>query len=351
VGGEGKLMSAGKEASSPLRAAGGHAGPDERALAPRLQMLGAAALFSTGGAAIKAVHLAGWPVAFMRSGIAAVALVLLVPEVRRRPTWRMLGVGACYACTMVLFVLANKLTTAASTIFLQATAPLFVLLLSPWLLHERSRRGDVVCMAAIAAGLVLLVAGLEPASATAPQPLRGNLLAAMTGLTWGLTILGMRALGRGGAGAGSSPAAASRADDAVMAALWGNVLAACVALPWTFPLPATSATDWVILAFLGLFQIAFAYRLLTRGIGGVPALEASLLLMLEPVLSPIWAWLVHGERPGPRVLAGGAIILAATLLNSWYGTRTQNPPSKRGRGRPLPPGGREGERGDAGEIR
>jgi drug/metabolite transporter (DMT)-like permease len=312
------------------QATGGQQAAGERALGPRLQLLGAAALFSTGGAAIKAVHLAGWPVAFMRSGIAAAALLLLVPETRRRPSGRMLAVAACYACTMVLFVLANKLTTAASTIFLQATAPLFVLLLSPWLLHERSRRGDVATMAAIAVGLVLLVTGLPEASVTAPQPLRGNLLAAMTGLTWGLTILGMRALGRRGAvavpGAAAGPSApeanpANPADEAVRAAFWGNVLAAAAALPWTFPLAATTATDWGVLAFLGLFQIAFAYRLLTRGIGGVPALEASLLLMLEPVLSPVWAWLVHGERPGPRVLGGGFLILAATLLNSWYGAR------------------------------
>lgn len=321
------------------------------AVGARLQLLAAAALFSTGGAAIKSVHLAGWPVAFMRSGVAAAALLLLVPETRRRPTGRMLAVALSYACTMVLFVLANKLTTAASTIFLQATAPLFVLLLGPWLLHERSRRGDVVCMAAIAAGLLLLVTGLDPASATAPQPLRGNLLAAMTGLTWGLTILGMRALGRGAAAprqeGGVPPGteaalaapdargeAASRASDAVMAAFWGNVLAAAAALPWTFPLPATGPLDWAILAFLGLFQIAFAYRLLTWGIGGVPALEASLLLMLEPVLNPVWAWLVHGERPGPRVLAGGAIILAATLLNSWYGARVAGRP--RAADPPLP---------------
>jgi drug/metabolite transporter, DME family len=320
-------VSGGDSAAAGRPAAPGQQAAGERALGPRLQLLGAAALFSTGGAAIKAVHLAGWPVAFVRSGIAAVALLLLVPETRRRPSGRMLAVAACYACTMVLFVLANKLTTAASTIFLQATAPLFVLLLSPWLLHERSRRGDVATMAAIAVGLLLLVTGLPEASVTAPRPLRGNLLAAMTGLTWGLTILGMRALGRGGAvavrGAAAGPSApeANPADDAVRAAFWGNVLAAAAALPWTFPLAATTATDWAVLAFLGLFQIAFAYRLLTRGIGGVPALEASLLLMLEPVLSPVWAWLVHGERPGPRVLGGGFLILAATLLNSWYGAR------------------------------
>jgi len=286
-----------------------------RELAPRLQLLAAAALFSTGGAAIKAVHFSGWPVACLRSIIAGAALLLLLPQVRRRPTARMLGVAACYAATMILFVLANKLTTAASTIYLQSTAPLFVLLLSPWLLGERVRRADLMSMAAIALGLVLLVTGLEPASATAPRPLRGNLLAALSGLTWALTIMGLRGLGRG------SGAAAARSDDALVAAFWGNVLAAAAALPLSLPLPSSRATDWLLLAFLGLFQIALAYVLLSRGLGGVPALEASLLLLLEPVLNPLWAWLVHGERVGPRVLAGGAMILTATLLNSWHDAR------------------------------
>ena len=336
---DGSEQEAGRSGAKPPPAA-------RRALAPRLQLLAAAALFSTGGAAIKAVHFSGWPVACLRSIIAGAALLLLLPQVRRRPTARMLGVAACYAATMILFVLANKLTTAASTIYLQSTAPLFVLLLSPWLLGERVRRADLVSMAAIALGLVLLVTGLEPASATAPWPLRGNLLAALSGLTWALTIMGLRGLGRGG-GTAAAPAAAAEGhadtgaaggdrgapadgdrgappapgDDALVAAFWGNVLAAAAALPLSLPLPSSRATDWLVLAFLGLFQIALAYVLLSRGLGGVPALEASLLLLLEPVLNPLWAWLVHGERIGPRVLAGGAMILTATLLNSWHDAR------------------------------
>jgi drug/metabolite transporter, DME family len=315
--GDGSVQGAGRSDAKPLPA-------PRRALAPRLQLLAAAALFSTGGAAIKAVRFSGWPVACLRSIIAGAALLLLLPQVRRRPTARMLGVAACYAATMILFVLANKLTTAASTIYLQSTAPLFVLLLSPWLLGERVRRADLVSMAAIALGLVLLVTGLEPASATAPRPLRGNFLAALSGLTWALTIMGLRGLGRGGGSAAEgdrgAPAAAP-GDDALVAAFWGNVLAAAAALPLSLPLPPSRATDWLVLAFLGIFQIALAYVLLSRGLGGVPALEASLLLLLEPVLNPLWAWLVHGERIGPRVLAGGAMILTATLLNSWHDAR------------------------------
>ncbi|HEY4561407.1 MAG TPA: EamA family transporter, partial [Thermoanaerobaculia bacterium] len=108
-------------------------------LAARLEVLGAAALFSSGGAVIKAIHFAGWQVAGFRSAVAAVALFLLMREVRRRPTLKVLGVGLTYAATMILFVLSNKLTTSASAIYLQSTAPLYVLLLSPWLLHEKIR--------------------------------------------------------------------------------------------------------------------------------------------------------------------------------------------------------------------
>src|SRR3990172_9137079 len=99
----------------------------------QLQLLAAAVLFSTGGAAIKACTLSSWQIASFRSVIAAVALFLLLPDARRRWTWRAVAVGAAYAATLMLFVLGNKLTTAANTIFLQSTAPLYILLLGPWL--------------------------------------------------------------------------------------------------------------------------------------------------------------------------------------------------------------------------
>jgi drug/metabolite transporter (DMT)-like permease len=110
---------------------------------PRLLVLSAALLFSTGGAAIKATALTGWQVASFRSGIAAVVLLLCMPAWRRVWHPRTLAVGAAYAATMILFVLANKLTTATNTIFLQYTAPLYLLLLAPWLLREPVRLSDL----------------------------------------------------------------------------------------------------------------------------------------------------------------------------------------------------------------
>ena len=282
-------------------------------LASRLKVLAAAALFSSGGAAIKAVHLTGWQVASFRSVIAALALLAMVREVRRRPSLRVLGVGLAYAATMVLFVLSTKLTTAAAAIYLQSTAPLYVLLLSPWLLREAVRARDLVYMGALALGLGLFFVGVDPVSATAPNPPLGDLLALASGLTWALTVMGLRDLGR--------QAGEESGSWAPAAALWGNVFAALACLPMALPVLASRPVDWAILGYLGVFQIALAYLLLLRGLEKVRAFEASLLLLLEPVLNPIWAWLVHGERPGTGSLAGGGVIILATLVKSWVDGR------------------------------
>ena len=116
----------------------------------RLALLAAAALFSTGGAAFKAVTLTAWQVAGARSAVAAVVLLLAIPEARGKWTWRMVPVAAAYAATLVLFVVANRLTTSANAIFLQSAAPLYVLLMGPLLLHEPVQRSHLFYMAAVA---------------------------------------------------------------------------------------------------------------------------------------------------------------------------------------------------------
>jgi drug/metabolite transporter (DMT)-like permease len=272
----------------------------------RLQILAAALLFSTGGAAIKAVSLSNWQVASFRSGVAALTLLLLLPGVQRALRPGTLAVGMAYAATMTLFVSANKLTTAVHTIFLQATAPLYLLLLGPWLLGEPVRRRDVLYTAALAAGMGLLLVGGQPQAATAPRPLLGNILAAASGVTWALTIGGLRWLGRDRAGE-------RRAEAAVVA---GNVMACLACLPLALPVLSSTPQDWLLVLYLGTCQIGLAYYFLTRAVRHLPALEVSLLLLLEPVLNALWAWLVHGERPGGWALGGCVAILLATLART-----------------------------------
>lgn len=281
------------------------------ATSARLRLALAAFLFSTGGAAIKAAAFTGWQIAGLRSGVAAIVLWLFAPGGRRAWNWRIVMVGAAYAATLVLFVLANRLTTSANTIFLQSTAPLYVMLLAPWLLHERVRPADVGFMAVVALGLTLFFVGAEPPHATAPDPARGNLLAAGSGITWALTVCGLRWMGSRDAD-GSS---------AMAAVVVGNLIAFVASLPGALPLGHHPAGDWVVIVYLGAFQIGVAYMLVTSALRWLPALEASIILLIEPALNPLWAWAVQGEVPGSFAIAGGAIILGATTLRTWIDAR------------------------------
>jgi drug/metabolite transporter (DMT)-like permease len=276
----------------------------------RVLLIAAAVLFSTGGAAIKATTLTGWQVAGFRSGVAALAVLIMLPAARRglsRWTLPALLVGCAYAATMILFVQANKLTTSANTIFLQSTAPIYLVLLGPWLLGEHNRARDFLVMAAMAFGLALFFVGTEQPIATAPHPIEGNLLALLAGFGWALTVMGMRWMGRADHGGTRSAAAA---------VVLGNALAFLFCFPWALPIGPTQPIDWLVIGYLGIFQIGIAYVCLTSALRHIPALEASLLLLVEPVLNPIWAWFIHGERPGTWALCGGAVILLVSGVKS-----------------------------------
>jgi len=276
--------------------------------AARLEILAAALLFSTGGAAIKFCSFSSWQVASFRSGIAAAMLGLVIPTSRRFLHPKAIVVGAAYALCLTLFVAANKATTALNTIFLQSTAPLYILLLAPWLLREPIRRRDVLFMAILGLGMATLLLGGERPRDSAPNPPLGNLLAAASGVCWALTVVGLRSVGKDDPGDGS-PTAAS-------AVLAGNLLAFLFCLPWALPAPSGGAADWIAIVYLGVFQIGLAYVFLTSAIRKVPALEAALLLLLEPVLNPVWAWLLQGETPSGGSMIGGAIILLGIIVKA-----------------------------------
>jgi len=139
----------------------------------------------------------------------------------------------------------------------------------------------------------------------APNPVLGNALALASGVSWALTIFGLRWLDRREPELGGT-----------RAVLAGNLIAFFGCLPFALPVENAGLADvWVIL-YLGVFQIALAYWFLTRAVRSVPALEASLLLLIEPVLNPIWAFLIHRESPGMWSIAGGVVILGATLVRT-----------------------------------
>lgn len=277
-------------------------------MSPRSKIVVAAVLFSTGGAAIKFCAFGAWQLAGFRATIAMTTILLVLPEARRGWSWRTLVVGIVYAATTLLYVQANKHTTAASAIFLQSTSPLFILLLAPLLIGEHASRRDLVQMAVMGAGFVLFFLGMDRPSATAPNPALGNVLASVCAVTWAFTVIGYRWL-------------AARGSSVAAAAVSGNLTAAIIAFVMAQPVVAGRPVDWAVVVFLGVCQLGIPYLFLARAVPRVRAIEVVLFLLIEPVLNPIWAWLVHGETPGVATLAGGVLILSATALRTMLETR------------------------------
>ena len=268
-------------------------------MSPRSKIIVAAVLFSTGGAAIKWCGFGAWQLAACRATLAMLTILVLLPEARRGWSWRTVVVGFAYAATTLLYVQANKQTTAASAIFLEAASPLFILFLAPVLLGEHATRRDIAQMAVMGAGMVLFLLGMDRPSATAPNPALGNVLAAICAVTWAFTVIGYRWI-------------VARGSSVAAAAVAGNVTAAIVSWVMAQPLVGGRPADWAVVVYLGVCQLGIPYLFLARAVPRVRALEVGLFMLIEPVLNPIWAWLVHGETPGPATLAGGALILGAT---------------------------------------
>jgi DME family drug/metabolite transporter len=277
-------------------------------LPPRLAILLTGACFSLGGALIKLCTFPSLERAGLRAAIAALTLFALLPEARRRPNARVLALALPYFGATCLFVVANTMTTAADAIFLQSTYPLWVTLLGPWLLRERARRVDLLVLLCIAAGMTLFFLAPATASATAPEPRFGDVLAIVSGASYGVLLIGFRWLGRRGAG------------EQCAAVAWGNALTAPIALllaPLLGQTPtAGDPQSWIAITVLGVVQVGVAYTLLVRAMPHVPAVQASLLLMIEPALSPLIAYAVHGETPHWLAIVGGCTIVGSVAAGT-----------------------------------
>lgn len=275
---------------------------------PQTRILLAGVLFATGGAFIKSCEFPSLQRAGIRAVIAALTMFLLLPEARRRPDRGTLLLALPYFGATCFFVVANTMTTAANAIFLQAASPLWVTLLGPLLVRERAQRSELLVLLAILGGMTLFFVAPATASATAPTPRLGDGFAIASGVCFALVLLGLRAIGR------KDPTATSAA------VAWGNAFTAPLSfalMPLVGQQPiAGDLNDWLTILYLGTCQVGLAYVLLVRAMPHVSAVQASLLLMLEPALNPVLAFLVHGERPDALVLLGGALIIGSVTANT-----------------------------------
>jgi DME family drug/metabolite transporter len=275
------------------------------ATTPILLVVAAALLWSTGGLFIKWTELSAFELSFGRSLLAALTVALFT----RREGFGINGLtvitSLLYAALLVLFVMATKLTTAANAIFLQYTAPIYVLLLEPVFYKEKLKALDLLTVVVCIAGMSLFFVGQ-----LRPQDVEGNVTALASGLCFAFYVLLLRHphLQR-----------VNRASSVI----YGNLLVVLVTAPaGLMALSRFTPHDAVSVAYLGVIQIGLAYTLFTLGMArGVRSLDAGIVGYIEPVLNPIWVFLFLGERPSKWAILGGAIIIMAVVAHTILSTR------------------------------
>ena len=254
----------------------------------------AALLYSIGGLCIKVIPWNGMAINGGRTAIALVVIGGYLAVIRHPPRfnrWILLG-SLCIFGTNALYSVANKLTTAANTIVLQFTAPIFVIVFSALFWHKKPQKLDLAACAVVFGGvLFFFVDSLEAGGAL------GNLLAILSGAAYGGVFL-----------LNDFPDA-----DAISAVFWGDVLSAVTGLPFLLQETQFTQTALVSLVVLGVFQVAVAYILLTIGLRTTPPVTASLVSGIEPVLNPLLVAAFYGETVGPFALAGAAIVVCGVV--------------------------------------
>ena len=281
----------------------------EKTFNPVWYVVIAVLLWSTGGLFIKLTSLDAYQVTFFRSLLAGITVLLL--------TWRnglkidLFGIGTSfiYAILLFLFVWATKHTTAANAIFLQYTAPIYILILAPFVIGEKFHWRDLWTIIFCIGGMSLFFVGRLELS-----DYQGNLAALASGIFLGLYIMLLR----------HHRAAAM---NSAISVIYGNFLLALVTLPsGVAALPVMAWTDVVYVSFLGIFQIGISYILFIKGVtGGTRPLDASIIGFIEPLLNPVWVFIFYHEQPSNWALLGGTIIIATVAIHTFVNSRRSQP--------------------------
>jgi len=266
-------------------------------------MAATAFLWSIAGLFIKVIDWNPFAIAGARSLISS--LVLLAWLRRPRIHWSLPQLGAALAqtATMLLFVAANKTTTAANAILLQYIGPVFTAIIGAWILKERARLEHWVAFLFVGAGMVLLFM-----DKLGGGRLLGNVLAVLSGLTFSFCFVFLRMQKDG-----------SPLESMLIAHWFTAVIGLGVAL--FLPLPVLTWKAAGAIAILGIFQVGIAAILFTAAIKRIPAVFANLIAVIEPVFNPLWVFLALGEAPGVNAITGGAIIIIAVTAASVISAR------------------------------
>jgi len=251
----------------------------------------AALLWSSGGLFIKLIPFTPMQISFFRCSIAALTFAVIFRKKVLEFNRLMVLNSIFYAGVLIFYVVAMKTTTAANAIFLQSTAPIYVLIFEPIINKTGIEKSNIITIAVCFIGMILFFLGdLESGQ------LEGNFFGLLAGILFAAFFIGMK-----------------KNDKKYQQSsiFWGNVIVALICLPFIIELKDLSFGDLWKVSFLGVFQIAIAYAFFASGLKRVYAVEASIISMIEPVLNPVWVFLGYGEVPALTSIIGGIIIIIA----------------------------------------
>lgn len=247
-----------------------------------------AILWSTGGILIKMVDWNPIAISGVRSIIAALIILIALKKPRFKLSFNMVGGAVVYAATLIFFVTATKMTTAANAILLQYTAPIYVALFGAWFLGEKTTWIDWITIFCVFGSMILFFI-----DHIGTGGLLGNIFAILSGVCFAGVAMFMRK---------------QKHESPLESILLGNIFIAVFAIPFMFK-SMPDAKSWMGMLILGVVQIGIPYILYSIAIKHVTALEAVLIPVLEPVLNPLWVFIFIGEAPGLWALIGGGLVL------------------------------------------
>jgi drug/metabolite transporter, DME family len=255
----------------------------------RLGLLLAAVLWSLAGIFIKFLSLPSLTIVFYRSLFAALFFAFFVRKSVAVPRVALLVATVAYTTAISAFVSANKITTAANAIALQYTAPMFVFVIVHFLFGEKITGASWISLALGMIGIGVICAG------SAGQPdAAGVMIALVSGLLFSIYMVSLRFLKDFNPGT---------------LTFLNNVVCCLILLPLVGSELSLSLREGWIVATMGVVQLGIPYWLFSKGLEQISVQEASLIVLIEPVLNPLWVALIVGELPSSATLIGGICIV------------------------------------------
>lgn len=277
--------------SRPVTAANEIIASDQHLRRARLSLLLAAVLWSLAGIFIKFLSLPPLTIVFYRSLSASLFFAFFVRRSIAAPRVALLVSAIAYTAAISAFVSANKITTAANAIALQYTAPMFVFMIVHYLFGEKITGASWISLVLGMLGIAVICAG------SAGQPdAAGVMVALLSGLLFSIYMVSLRFLKEFNPGT---------------LTFLNNLVCCLILLPLVgSELSLTLKEGWIV-AVMGVVQLGIPYWLFSKGLEQISVQEASLIVLIEPVLNPLWVGLIVGELPSGATLIGGLCIVGS----------------------------------------